>query len=162
MSSTFWNESNLERVIQSFNPSTFFGLPSYMFDKKGDLRYCNAKPLKLTRGSWVYYTPYKGWIRYGLNVNKFGSSGSNWLACNGTHGEWAVGFHGLRRDVLGTIKLISNEGFKVFQGRNSEWGTTSNDVGPNASLFNQKSCGKGIFLTPKVKHDRKYRELSIA
>ncbi|CAF4430469.1 unnamed protein product [Rotaria sp. Silwood2] len=152
MSSVDWNESNVERVIQGFNPSSFFVLSSYMFDKKGDLRYCNEEPLKLTRGKWDYYTPFKGWIRYGLNIDKFGSCGSQWLACDGAAGEWAVGFHGFRRDVLNSLKHIATEGFKVFQGSNSEWGTTSKDVGPNASLSSEKTCGKGIFLTPKMKH----------
>jgi hypothetical protein len=50
------------------------------------------------------------------------------------------------------LKCVAADGFKVFQGKHSEWGTTSNDVGPNASLFNEKTCGKGIFLTPKMKH----------
>ena len=152
MATNFWNEDNLECVIQDFHPASFFGLPSVMFDEKGNLRYCNEEPLHLTRGNWNYYTPFKGWIRYGLNVDKFGSSGSQWLACNGAAGEWAVGFHGLRRDVLEVLRRIAFEGFKVFQGANSEWGTTSKDVGPNASLFNEKTCGKGIFLTPKMKH----------
>ncbi len=42
--------------------------------------------------------------------------------------------------------------FKVFQGTNSDWGTTSKDIGPNAASFNQKTCGKGVFLTQKMKH----------
>jgi hypothetical protein len=152
MSISYWNERDLERVIQTFNPATFFGIPPSLFDKKGDLRYCNDEPLKLTRGKWDYYTPFKGWIRYGLNAEKFGNSGAQWLACDGAPGEWAVGFHGLRRDVLEVLKLIAAEGFKVFAGKNSEWGTTSKDTGPNASSFDQKTCGKGIFLTPKMKH----------
>jgi hypothetical protein len=53
---------------------------------------------------------------------------------------------------LQVVKCISSEGFKVFQGKNSEWGTTSKDVGPNAHLFNEKTCGKGIFLTPKIRY----------
>jgi hypothetical protein len=151
-SSSSWNDANLERIIQTFNPASFFGIPSSLFDKKGDLRYCNEEPLKLTRGKWDYYTPFKGWIRYGLNVEKFGNSGAQWLACDGAAGEWAVGFHGLRRDVLEVLKRIAFEGFKVFEGKNSEWGTSSKDIGSNASLFKQKTCGKGIFLTPKMKH----------
>jgi hypothetical protein len=152
MASNYWNENDLERVIQTFNPTSFFGLSSSLMDKKGDLRYCNQEPLQLIRGQWEYYTPFKGWIRYGLNIEKFGNSGAKWLACDGVPGEWAVGFHGLRRDVLEVLKCIAADGFKVFQGKHSEWGTTSNDVGPNASLFNEKTCGKGIFLTPKMKH----------
>ncbi|CAF3408351.1 unnamed protein product [Rotaria socialis] len=152
MATNNWVENDLERVIQSFNPENFFGLPSYLFDKKGDLRYCNEEPIKLIRGKWDYYTPFRGWIRYGLNIDKFGSSGAHWLACDGAAGEWAVGFHGIRRDVLEVMKSIAFEGFKVFQGSHSEWGTTSVDIGQNASIFNQKTCGKGVFLTPKIKH----------
>ncbi|CAF3388117.1 unnamed protein product, partial [Rotaria sp. Silwood2] len=74
-------------------------------------------------------------IRYGLNVDKFGSSGSKWLACDGAVDEWAVGFHGVRRDVLQAMKSIAFDGLKVFQGKNSEWSTTSTDVGPNACFF---------------------------
>jgi hypothetical protein len=151
-SSTYWNDANLERIIQTFNPASFFGLPPSLFDKKGDLRYCNEEPVKLTRGKWDYYTPFRGWIRYGLNIEKFGNSGAQWLACNGAAGEWAVGFHGIRRDVLEVLKRIAFEGFKVFGGKHSEWGVNSKDIGPNASLFKEKTCGKGIFLTPKMKH----------
>ncbi len=50
------------------------------------------------------------------------------------------------------MKHIGFEGFKVFGGKNSEWGTTSKDVGPNAASFKETTCGKGIFLTPKIKH----------
>ena len=64
-----------------------------------------------------YYTPYKGWIRYGLDIEKFGNSGAQWLACDGAAGEWAVGFHGIRRDVMEVLKCIAFEGFKVFQGK---------------------------------------------
>ncbi|CAF1246241.1 unnamed protein product [Adineta steineri] len=152
MAANYWNEGDLERVIQTFNPANFFGLPSSVFTNKGDLRYCNEEPIKLTRGKWDYYTPFKGWIRYGLDVEKFGTSGSQWLTCDGTAGEWAVGFHGIRRDVLEILKCIAFEGFKVFEGKNSEWGATSKDIGSNAPLFNVKTCGKGIFLTPKMKH----------
>ena len=152
MTTDYWNETDLERVIKTFNPASFFGLPSSLFDRKGDLRYCNDEPLKLTRGNWDYHTPYKGWIRYGLDAERFGTSGNSWLASDGCPGEWAVGFHGLRRDVLETLRRIAFEGFKVFQGKNSEWGTTSKDVGSNAGLFNQQTCGKGIFVTPKLKH----------
>ena len=152
MAASYWDESNLERVIETFNPSSFFGLPTDLFDRKGDLRYCNTKPLILTRGDWSYYTPFKGWVRYGLNIEKFGNSGAQWLACDGARGEWAVGFHGLRRDVLEVLKCIAFEGFKVFSGKNSEWGTTAEDVGPNASLFSEKTCGKGVFLTPKLEY----------
>jgi hypothetical protein len=87
MADNYWNEEDLERVIQTFNPATFFGLPSSLFDKKDDLRYCNNEPLKLTHGKWDYYTPFKGWIRYGLNVEKFGNSGRQWLACDDSPGE---------------------------------------------------------------------------
>jgi hypothetical protein len=153
MSSTNnWNESNLERVIQTFNPASFFSLPSNLFNNKGDLRYCNTEPLKLTRGKWKYYTPYNGWIRYGLDIDKFGNSGAQWLACDGAAGEWAVGFHGFRRDVLKAVQGIAVDGFKVFEGEHSEWGTTSEDVGPNAQFFNETACGKGVFLTEKIKH----------
>ncbi|CAF2497713.1 unnamed protein product [Rotaria sp. Silwood2] len=152
MASNYWTENDLERIIQDFNPEKFFGLPSYLFNKKGDLRYCNAEPVKLTRGKWDYYTPFNGWIRYGLDIDKFGSSGAKWLACDGVAGEWAVGFHGIRRDVLEVLRSIAFEGFKVFQGTNSEWGTSSKDIGPNASLFNEITCGKGVFLTSKIKH----------
>jgi hypothetical protein len=152
MTADYWNETDLERVIQTFNPATFFGLPSSLFDKKGDLRYCNEEPLKLSRGNWDYYTPFQGWIRYGLNAEKFGCSGAQWLACDGAAGEWAVGYHGLRRDVLEVLKCIAFEGFKVFQGKNSEWGATSKDTGPNVTLFKEKTCGKGLFLTPKIKY----------
>jgi hypothetical protein len=150
--STYWNDANLERIIQTFNPANFFGLSSALFDKKGDLRYINEEPVKLIRGKWDYYTPFRGWIRYGLNIEKFGNSGAQWLACDGAAGEWAVGFHGLRRDVLEVLKCIAAEGFKVFGGKHSEWGVNSIDTGPNASLFREKTCGKGIFLTPKMKH----------
>lgn len=152
MSYSHSNESNLEHVIQSFNTSNFFGIPNNLFEKKGDLRYCNTEPILLKRGNWDYYTPFRGWIRYGLNVEKFGCSGPQWLACDGSRGEWAVGFHGLRRDVLSVLKSIAFNGFQVFEGKNSEWGTQSLDVGLNASQFNDKTCGKGIFLTPKIKH----------
>jgi hypothetical protein len=152
MAAHYWNEKDLERVIQTFNPTSFFGLPPSLFNAKGDLRYCNQEPLKLTRGKWDYYTPYKGWIRYGLDIDKFGNSGAQWLACDGAPGEWAVGFHGIRRDVLEVLKCIAFEGFKIFQGKHSEWGITSNDVGPNAPLFNEKTCGRGIFLTSQMKH----------
>lgn len=77
MSAEYWNETDLERVIQTFNPAKFFGLSPSLFDAKGNLRYCNEEPLKLTRGKWDYYTPFKGWIRYGLNVDKFGNSGAH-------------------------------------------------------------------------------------
>ncbi|CAF3488603.1 unnamed protein product [Rotaria sp. Silwood1] len=152
MASNYGTDNDLERVIQGFDPARFFGLPPYMFDKKGDLRYCNEEPLKLTRGNWNYYTPFRGWIRYGLNIDKFGSSGKQWIACDGVAGEWAVGFHGIRRNVLEVLKSIASEGLKVFQGANSEWGTTSKDIGSNASLFNEKTCGKGVFLTSQIKH----------
>ena len=152
MATNYWFEEDLERVIQSFNPASFFGLPASMFNSKGDLRYCNTEPLKLTRGHWDYFTPFKGWIRYGLDVDKFGNSGAQWLASDGAAGEWAVGFHGLRRDVLEVLKCIAFEGFKVFQGKHSEWGAPSKDIGPNASLFQEKVCGKGIFLTPQLRY----------
>ena len=152
MTTNYWDETDFERVIQTFDPANFFGLPSSLFDKKGNLRYCNLEPLQLTRGNWDYYTPFRGWIRYGLNAEKFGTSGASWLSSDGCPGEWAVGFHGLRRDVLEVMKSIAFEGFKVFEGKNSEWGTTSKDIGPNASAFREPTCGKGVFLTPKMKH----------
>lgn len=152
MASNYSNESNLEQVIKTFDPAKFFGIPRPLFNVKGDLRYINEEPLKLTRGGWEYYTPFKGWIRYGLDTEKFGNSGSKWLACDGAPGEWAVGFHGLRRDVTDVIKRIAADGFKVFGGKNSDWGTTSKDMGPNAASFSEPSCGRGIFLTPKLKH----------
>jgi hypothetical protein len=31
----------------------------------------------------------------------------HWLAMNGNSKEWAVGFHGLRRDVKDSVKSIS-------------------------------------------------------
>ena len=152
MGANYGHETDLERVIQTFNPASFFGLPPALFNKKGDLRYCNEEPLKLVRGKWDYYTPYKGWIRYGLDIEKFGNSGAQWLACDGAAGEWAVGFHGIRRDVMEVLKCIAFEGFKVFQGKHSDWGTTSKDIGPNSPLFNEKTCGKGVFLTPQIKY----------
>ncbi|UJR20461.1 hypothetical protein I4U23_023590 [Adineta vaga] len=152
MAGTYWDEADLERVIETFSSASFFGLPSSLFNHKGDLRYCNDQPVKLSRGKWDYYTPFKGWIRYGLDVEKFGNSGAQWLACDGAAGEWAVGFHGIRRDVLEVVKGIAFEGFKVFHGSNSQWGSKSNDIGPNASSFQVKKCGQGIFLTPKIEY----------
>ena len=114
MAGNYWNEKDLERVIQTFNPASFFGIPPALFNKKGDLRYCNEQPLKLVCGKWDYYTPYKGWIRYGLGIEKFGNSGAQWLAFDGAAGEWAVGFHGIRCDVMEVLKRIAFEGFKFF------------------------------------------------
>ncbi|CAF4107585.1 unnamed protein product, partial [Rotaria sp. Silwood2] len=59
---------------------------------------------------WITWEP--SLIRYGLNVDKFGSSGSKWLACDGAVDEWAVGFHGVRRDVLQAMKSIAFDGLK--------------------------------------------------
>jgi hypothetical protein len=53
MADNYRNEEDLERVIQTFNPATFLGLPSSLFDKKCDLRYCNNEPLK-TVNIWVH------------------------------------------------------------------------------------------------------------
>lgn len=126
------NNSISENTIVNFNPAKFFGLAIDYFDNAGDLRYCNSESLVLERGTWTYYTPYKGWIRYGLNVNKFGNSGSNWIGCSGEPGEWAVAFHGLRRDVIESVKGIAENGFYVYTGQNSQWGSTTKDVGKNS------------------------------
>jgi hypothetical protein len=122
-----------ESTIKNFNPAKFFGLSRDYFDSVGDLRYCNTDPLLLERGKWDYYTPFKGWIRYGLNVEKFGNSGCNWIGSAGEPGEWAVAFHGLRRDVKESVKGIAANGFYVFTGKNSQWGSTSLDVGKNSN-----------------------------
>ena len=108
--------------------------------------------MELERGKWNYYTPLKGWIRYGLNVEKFGNSGRNWLGSSAEPGEWAVAFHGLRREVIESVKGIAGEGFHVYNGKNSQWGSTSPDVGRNKELFKDKNCGIGVFCTPKLEY----------
>ena len=54
-----WNESNLDRVIEQFDPVSFFGIPSTLLNSKGIIRYSNVKAVKLTHGNWDYYTPFK-------------------------------------------------------------------------------------------------------
>ena len=134
-----------ESTIKSFSPAKFFGLPSDYFDRVGDLKYCNTDPLLLERGGWSYYTPFKGWIRYGLNVEKFGNSGSNWIGCAGNPGEWAVAFHGLRRDVIPSVKGIAANGFYVYTGKNSQWGSTSLDVGKNSKKIKIIHVNKNLY-----------------
>lgn len=123
-----------------------------LFNVKRNLRYCNPEAVELARGNWRYYTPYRGWLRYGLDMDKFGTSDSNWLVSDGNPGEWAVGFHEIRRDVVYVIQRICIDGFRVVQGKNSEWCVNARYIVPNAHLFNQKICGNGVFLTSNLKH----------
>ena len=51
--------------------------------------------MKDERGYFPYYQP-AGWIRYGLNVEKYNKKGKQWLAMNGDPGEWAVMYHGVQ------------------------------------------------------------------
>lgn len=129
--------------IAKFDPASFFGLPREYFDSIGDLRYCNNEPLVLQRGGITYWTPFLGWIRYGLNVHKYGVSDNSWLNSDGSNGEWPVAFHGFRRDVTGCVRGIALNGFKVFKGKNSQWGSLSPDIGPNRDFYFNKTCGTG-------------------
>jgi hypothetical protein len=150
-----------EKTIQRFDPARFFNLPKDYFNRTGDLKYINSSEIELIRGGWKYFTPYKGWIRYGLNVEKFGvtpNSGGrldskDWLGHTGHgEGEWAVAFHGLRRNVSESFRGIANHGFQIFTGKNSQWGSTFKDVGHNKHLFSNKTCGIGVFCSPKLAH----------
>ena len=50
----------------------------------------------MTRGKWPYYQPITS-ARYGIKCFGLFDKGSNaWLRMNGSPGEWAVGFHGVR------------------------------------------------------------------
>ena len=149
--------SNLETVICEFNPAKFLGISEEYFNKKGDLRYCNDKPLVLTRGTWDYYTPHKSWIRYGLDIERYGTD-KNWIGDKGESGEWAAAFHGLRRDPINSAKGIIQNGLQMYKGKNSQWGSTSPDIGKNKYLFANPKCGAGIFLTPKIEHLTKNSE----
>ncbi|CAF3909918.1 unnamed protein product [Rotaria sp. Silwood2] len=102
-----WNESNLDRVIEQIDP--------------------------LTSGNWDYYTPFKGWICYGLNAEKFGST---LVTSDDFSDEWIVGFHGFRRDTLQSLQFITQERLKSGCDTDNRQFETSKDVGPNAPFFN--------------------------
>ena len=103
----------------------------------------------MNRGSWDYYTPYSGWIRYGLDIERYGAD-KKWIGNKGEQGEWACAFHGLRRDPKKSACSIIREGLKAHKGKNSQWGWTSLDVGKNQKLFADPKCGAGVFLSPKI------------
>ncbi|CAF2760257.1 unnamed protein product [Rotaria sp. Silwood2] len=134
-----WNESNLNRVIEQFDPVSFFGIPSTLFDSKDIIRYSNVKAVKLNSGNWDYYTPFKGWICYSLNAEKFGST---WVISLDSSDEWIFGFHGFRRDTLQSLRSIAEEHLKIDCAADNKQFATSKDVGPNAPFFNQSTCGK--------------------
>lgn len=141
----------MNSLFKSFDPVQFYGLDKKYFDSQYDLEYMNTDPLVLSRGGWEYHTPFRGWKRYALNTDHFGSGGKQWIGCDGKSGEWAVAYHGLRRDVLLSIKGIAENGFKVYTGRNSQWGSENEDVGRNSTSFKDKKCGTGVFCTPQLK-----------
>jgi hypothetical protein len=143
--------STLDSVIRQFNPSTFLELDSGYFNKIGNLRYINKEALVLNRGSWSYFTPYNGWIRYGLDIERFGAD-KKWIGDKGEKGEWACAFHGLRRNPKDCAKKIIQEGLKAHKGKNSQWGWGSPDIGKNNHFYSEKSCGPGVFLTPKIEY----------
>ncbi|CAF3660671.1 unnamed protein product [Rotaria sp. Silwood1] len=147
-----WNESNVDRVIDQFDPVSFFEIPSTWFDGKGIIRYSNPKAVKLTSGNWDYYTPFKGWICYGLNAEKFGSIGSTRITSDDSSDEWIVGFYGFRRDTLQSLRFIAQGSLKIGCDADNKQFAISKDVGPNATFFNKSTCGKGICLTSNLEY----------
>lgn len=137
--------------FKDFSPAKFYGLDEFLFNPTFDLEYRNPSPLKLTRGGYAYSTPFVGWKRYALNVNSYDNKKNEWIRCDGNPSEWAVAYHGLRRDVLCSVKGIVKNGFNVYTGKNSQWGSHDEDVGPNKHLFPTKNCEIGVYCTPQLK-----------
>ncbi|CAF3221049.1 unnamed protein product [Rotaria sp. Silwood2] len=140
-----WNESNLDRVIEQFDPLSFFEIPSTLLNSKGIIRYSNVKPVKLTCSNWDYYTPFKGWICYSL-------SDSTQINSEDSSDEWIVGFHGFTRDTLQSLRATAQKRLKIGCNVDNERFANFKDVGPNAPFFNQSTCRKGILLTSNLEY----------
>jgi hypothetical protein len=91
-----------------------------------DYRVPGNCPQGEKRGSLPYYAP-AGFIRFGLNVKGRRDNGNDtWLGMSNVPGEWAVFYHGTKRDSVAAI--------------------TENPLHPG-------SCnvyGKGIYCTPNI------------
>ena len=101
-----------EYYLQSvfIDPESF----GHKYDMDYTLRFYENYSEK--RGGIDYYFPY-GWKRYGLNLNYFQyKEGDNldWLTMTNHSCEWAVLYHGTKKDCLNKIVPVKEKNKKLI------------------------------------------------
>jgi len=138
---------NLKLKITTFTLLNYFILSPCIFESD----YCkNEKEWKkntLIRGGKNYNPPY-GWYGISLKLNKFGKSNNIWLGKDNKEGEWAVAFHGIKKEngnIFDKIVNIINGNLKEEIEKTYEY-----DKNIEKNSKNYPNCGEGIILYTNI------------
>ena len=116
-----------------------------VFDVWGNRQFSDKKEPS-SRGGWPYYPPNSDWKRFGLNIKEWYKD-NKWMGRDGKEEEWAIGYccvNNERRNIGDIIFTASKKNPFIHTVVNSI------DVGPNKGKFQEKHCGRGVILAPKV------------
>ena len=102
----------------------------------------------MIRGGKNYNPPY-GWYGISLKLNKFKNSNNIWLGKDNKEGEWAVAYHGIKKENGNIFDKIVN----IINGNLKEEieKTYKYDKNIEKNQKNYPNCGEGIILYTNIK-----------
>eukprot|EP01062_Namystynia_karyoxenos_P029240 TRINITY_DN21_c0_g5_i1.p1 TRINITY_DN21_c0_g5~~TRINITY_DN21_c0_g5_i1.p1 ORF type:complete len:569 (+),score=175.72 TRINITY_DN21_c0_g5_i1:118-1707(+) len=95
------------------------------------------------RGGMAYHQP-QGYQGYAVKVlGKYDGGNDDWLMMDGRPGEWAVAFHGTKRDGL---KGVAQSGWVLH---------------PGPGQGHKQTCGVGVYCTPDMSTAEGYSGVTV-